>query len=217
MALGRVRRVSFARPEPGAELHSGEATVPRRAATVMLLRGGAERLEVLMVQRNPAARFMGGAWVFPGGSVDRREGEGQDALRAAAARELREEAGIQLPADTELVPFARWITPAQIKTRFDTWFYLARAPEGAQPRVDAAEVVDFCWITPVDALAAGEAGRLFLVFPTIKQLQQLSGFGSAEELLAYARGREVAPIEPRVIGTGETARIVLPGEPGYEG
>lgn len=189
--------------------------MPRRAATVILLRGGAQRLEVLMVQRNPAARFMGGAWVFPGGSVNRQEGDGQDALRAAAARELREEAGVQLPGDAELVPFARWITPAQIRTRFDTWFYLARAPEGAEPRVDAAEVVDFCWITPNDALAAGEAGRLFLVFPTVKQLQQLSGFGSADELMDYARGQEVLPIEPQVIGSGEAARIVLPGEPGY--
>ncbi len=207
--------MSSARPEPGAELHSGEATAPRRAATVILLRGGSERLEVLMVQRNPAARFMGGAWVFPGGSVDRSEGEGQAGLQAAAVRELYEEAGVRLPAEAELVPFARWITPAQVKTRFDTWFYLAPAPEGTQPRVDGAEVVDFCWIAPADALAAGESGRLFLVFPTVKQLQQLAGFGSADELMGYARGREVQPIEPQVLGSGETARIVLPGEPGY--
>ena len=59
------------RPEPGAELSDGEATIPRPAATVILLRGGAESLEVLLVRRNPQARFMGGAWVFPGGSVNR--------------------------------------------------------------------------------------------------------------------------------------------------
>ena len=38
--------------------------MPRLAATVILLRGGSERLEVLLVKRNPSARFMGGAWVF---------------------------------------------------------------------------------------------------------------------------------------------------------
>ncbi len=203
--------------EPGAVFNEGAATVPRPAATVILLRGGRERLEVLMVRRNPEARFMGGAWVFPGGSVDRGEGDGQLALRAAAVRELREEAGIVLGDDAELVPFARWITPAEIKTRFDTWFYLAAAPADAAPQVDATEIVDFRWLTPSDALAAGAAGELFLVFPTIKQLEQLSVFASAAELLDHARGQEVAPIEPRVLVSGETARIVLPGEPGYDG
>ena len=58
------------RPAPGEELNPGRVTEPRQAATVILLRGGAERLEVLLVRRNPEARFMGGAWVFPGGAVD---------------------------------------------------------------------------------------------------------------------------------------------------
>ncbi len=55
-----------------------------------------------------------------------------------------------------------------------------------------------------------------MVFPTIKHLEQLAGFGSAEELLTHARGREVRPVQPRVVVSGETARILLPGEPGYE-
>ena len=41
-------------------------------------------------------------------------------------------------------------------------------------------------------------------------------FASADEVLTYARGREVRPVEPRVVMSGETARVVLPGEPGYE-
>ena len=86
------------RPAPGEELNPGPETVPRPAATVILLRGGAGVLEVLLVHRNPQARFMGGAWVFPGGAVDRGEGDGQAALRSAAARELSEEAGIALAA-----------------------------------------------------------------------------------------------------------------------
>jgi 8-oxo-dGTP pyrophosphatase MutT (NUDIX family) len=207
--------MSFSR-EPGAELNVGQPTVPRRAATVVLLRGGSERLEVLMVQRNPAARFMGGAWVFPGGAVSAQDGEGQAGLRCAAVRELEEEAGIALVPGTELVAYARWITPAQSHIRFDTWFYLARAPVEAEPAVDGSEVVDFCWISPADALVAGEAGRLEVVFPTVKQLEQLAGFASAEELIDYARDREVLPVEPRVTGSGEMARIVLPGEPGYD-
>src|SRR5579871_1205439 len=184
-------------PAPGEELNPGRPTDPRLAATVMLLRGGADSLQVLLVRRNPSARFMGGAWVFPGGAVHAGEGTGQSALRAAAVRELREEAGIELPRETELVLFSRWITPAQVRIRFDTWFYLAAAPDGAQPTPDGAEVVDARWYSPNDALDAGRRGEILLVFPTMKQLEQLSGFASAGALLAHARGRDVSPVEPR--------------------
>ena len=204
------------RPGPGEELNLGAETVPRPAATVIVLRGGDAGLEVLLVKRNPAARFMGGAWVFPGGAVDRGEGEGQDALRSAAIRELAEEAGVVLNRPSDLTPFSRWITPPQVKIRFDTWFYLAPLPEGAAPQVDGHEVVDLRWYEPAAALEAGRAGEVLLVFPTIKHLEQLSSFATADELLDHARSREIRPVEPHVVLSGEQARVVLPGEPGYE-
>lgn len=207
--------MSTDRPGPGEELNVGQRTVPRPAGTVIVLRGGGTALEVLLVQRNPDARFMGGAWVFPGGAVDRDEGHGDGALRAAAVRELEEEAGISLGDPQQLVPFSRWITPAEVKIRFDTWFYLAPLPAGAEARIDGSEVVDARWYTPVAALEARARGELFMVFPTIKHLEQLSAFASADALLAHARGKEIHPVQPRVLGQGETARIVLPGEPGY--
>ncbi len=147
------------RPAPGEELNPGKVTVPRLAATVILLRGETDQLEVLLVRRNPDARFMGGAWVFPGGAVDREEGEGDAALRAAAVRELAEEAGIEIDRPDALVPFARWITPAEVRIRFDTWFYLAPAPAGAQPAVDGAEIVDARWYQPAAALEAARERR----------------------------------------------------------
>jgi 8-oxo-dGTP pyrophosphatase MutT (NUDIX family) len=209
--------VEIDRPGPGEELNlAAEHTVPRPAATVIVLRGGAAALEVLLVKRNPEARFMGGAWVFPGGAVDRDEGHGDAALRAAAVREVAEEAGIRLPAPEQLVPFSRWITPAQVKIRFDTWFYLAPLPEGSEPRVDGEEVVDARWYEPAAALEAAADGQLLLVFPTIKHLEQLSSFESADQLLDYARSREIRPVEPRVVMSGEQARVLLPGEPGYD-
>jgi 8-oxo-dGTP pyrophosphatase MutT (NUDIX family) len=202
-------------PGPGEELNPGAVTVPRLAATVILLRGGWERLEVLLVKRNPRARFMGGAWVFPGGAVNPADGDGDSALRAAALRELREESGISIAGPETLTAFSRWITPAQVKIRFDTWFYLAVAPHDAQTKVDGNEVVDARWYAPRQALEESVAGDLLLVFPTVKHLEQLSGFGSAGALVEHARRREVLPVEPRVVFGGETARIVLPGEPGY--
>ena len=193
---------------------SGTA-VPRQAASVILLRGGASTLEVLLVCRTTAARFMPGAWVFPGGAVDPADGEAGH--RAAAVRELAEEAGVQLADPAALVPFSRWITPPEIAIRFDTLFFLAPLPDGAVARADGTEMTGEAWFAPAEALAAERRGELPLMFPTIKHLEQLSGFESADALLAWADGRDVLPVEPRLLGTGETARVVLPGEPGHPG
>jgi 8-oxo-dGTP pyrophosphatase MutT (NUDIX family) len=200
----------------GEHLNEGEATPARPAASVILLRGGDELLELLLVKRNPDARFMGGAWVFPGGAIDAVEGEGDAAQRAAGMRELAEEAGVTLSTPDELVPFSRWITPAEVKIRFDTYFFLAPIPDGAEPEPDGEETVDARWFTPAGALEAHRNGEILLVFPTIKHLEQLGGFDSANAVLEYARGREIRPVQPRVLVSGETARVVLPGEPGYD-
>src|SRR5690349_13706311 len=94
------------RPAPGEELNLDAApTRPRQAATVIVLRGGSDTLEVLLVQRNPAQRFMGGAWVFPGGAVDADEAlEGDLAHRLAGVREVAEEAQVALPGPEALRP-----------------------------------------------------------------------------------------------------------------
>ena len=198
------------RPAPGEELNSGAVTTPRQAATVIVLRGGAETLEVLLVKRNPEQRFMGGAWVFPGGAVDADEDH-----RVAGVREVEEEASVVIEDAESLVEFSRWITPRQVKIRFDTHFYLAPAPDGAEPRPDGAETVDLGWFTPQGAIEAYGREEILLVFPTIKTLEQLAPFESAAAILEWASGREVAPIEPQVVVEGEVARVVLPGEPGY--
>ncbi len=201
--------------EPGQAYNPGAPAHARQAATVILLRGDSETLEVLLVRRTPEARFMGGVWVFPGGAVDADEGDGDEAHRAAAVRELSEEAAIELTGPDELVKFSRWITPAEVKIRFDTHFFLAQLPAGQEPRIDGEECVDLGWFTPAAALAAHAAHEIVLVFPTIKHLEQLGEFPTVEDLLAYARGRDVLPIQPRVVLEGEVARILLPGEPGY--
>ena len=199
-------------PEPGTILNeTGVPTEPRQAATVLVVRGGSERLEVLLAQRTPKAKFMGGAWVFPGGAVDAEEDH-----RVAGVREVLEEASVALPDAEALIEFSRWITPAQVKIRFDTRFFLVAAPADAAPVADGGEVVELGWFAPREALAAYERDEILLVFPTIKTLEQLAPFASAGELLAWATGREVVAVEPRVVMEGEVARVVLPGEPGYE-
>jgi 8-oxo-dGTP pyrophosphatase MutT (NUDIX family) len=204
-----------AQPGPGEELNTGAVTTPRLAASVIVLRGEQRELEVLLVQRNPASRFMGGAWVFPGGAVDAADGTGEPGLRAAGVREVEEEAGIAIPDATALVPYSRWITPSVVKIRFDTWFFLAPVPYETEPRIDGGECVDWRWCTPQAALDACAAGELQLVFPTIKHLEQLAGFPHADALVAHARQQRVEPIEPRVVLEGEVARVLLPGDAGY--
>ena len=58
--------------------------------------------------------------------------------------------------------------------------------------------------------------ELLLVFPTIKHLEQLAGHASVEQAMTDARSRRVLPVEPRVLTDGGVARVVLPGEPGYD-
>ena len=197
-------------PAPGEELNTGEVTKARPAATVIPVRDGDTGLELLLVQRNPESRFMGGAWVFPGGAVHEGETEAETAVR-----EAEEEASLKLDTDT-LVPFSRWITPRQVKVRFDTHFFVAPTPADAAPVCDGEECVDLRWIGPTAALDAYKADELMLVFPTIKHLEQLTEFTSVEDVLAHARARRVQPVEPRVLTDGGVARVLLPGEPGYD-
>jgi 8-oxo-dGTP pyrophosphatase MutT (NUDIX family) len=204
------------RPRTAEQLNDGPPTTPRPSAAVILLRAAGGGFELLLVQRSPAQRFMGGHWVFPGGAVDAHEGAGDAAHRAAAVRELREEAGVGAIAADELVQYSRWITPELLKIRFDTHFFLARAPAGAKARCDGRECVDLRWDTPRTLLAAYERGALKLAFPTLRQIQQLSAFASVDALLAHARSHEIVPVRPRVALSGEVARLVLPGEPEYE-
>jgi len=200
------------RTPAGEEWNDGPVVPAREAASVILLRDGAQGPEVLLVQRNPEARFMGGAWVFPGGSVGVEDVDHAQ----TALRELREEAGLELDGSA-LIPFSRWITPAEVKVRFDTHFFVAEAPPDDDPTPDGAECVAARWIRPVDALSAGASGELMLVFPTIKHLEQLEQFPSTSAAIAAARGREVVPVQPRIVVRDGTPHVLLPGDAGFAG
>jgi 8-oxo-dGTP pyrophosphatase MutT (NUDIX family) len=203
---------------PIEELNPGAPTVPREAAAVVLLRRGRKHssagLEVLLGRRTARARFMADVWVFPGGAVD---GDGADdvAHRETALRELEEEASITLSSPDDLVPFSRWITPEEVKVRYDTRFYLALAPPHSAPQADGEEIVEVQWFAPAEALELQRAGELLLVFPTIKKLETLARFGSPDEALAAVGAVAPEPILPRVDTSGPEPRVLLPGDPGY--
>ena len=185
---------------------------------VLLRRGGKHgdrALEVLLLKRAEEAKFMPGVWVFPGGGVDPTDGEGETGYRACAMRELEEEAGIALPADEELVLFSRWITPEVVSRRFDAWFFLALAPAHTPPEPDGVETTAARWFEPRAALEAQHNDELALAFPTVQQLKSLLPYRTAAEAIDSHRGKKVDPILPKVIGTPDQHRVVLPGDPDY--
>jgi 8-oxo-dGTP pyrophosphatase MutT (NUDIX family) len=108
--------------------------------------------------------------------------------------------------------FSHWITPAGSPRRYDTWFFVAAAPEGHAYLHDDGETVASVWIRPADALSAAMRGELEIHFPTQRNLEQLARFATAHELLDA-----VEAAEPRVVADAGGARILLPGDPGYQG
>lgn len=207
---------------PAEAPNFGEPAEPRPAASVVLLRNGGRHgdrgLEVLLLKRTEKARFMPGVWVFPGGALD-ADGDGGDGdeerHRACAMRELAEETEIRLEDAHELVLFSRWITPEIVSRRFDARFFLAIAPPHSRPRPDGAEVLEAAWLRPAAALEAAAEGEIVLAFPTVRQLESLARFETAEEALDAHRDRAVQPILPKIVGDAAEHRVVLPGDPGY--
>jgi 8-oxo-dGTP pyrophosphatase MutT (NUDIX family) len=124
--------------------------------------------------------------------------------------------GLRLAVDS-IYYFSHWITPEGAPRRYDTRFFVARAPEAQVPVHDDHEVIANLWIRPVDALARHRAGEFEMIFPTIRTLIALERFASADDLLAAAAAiGEVPVILPRIVNDGGGLRIVLPGDPGYD-
>ena len=110
----------------------------------------------------------------PGRRGRRARGRGDGAHRAAAVREV---AGggrrSRCPIPPRWCPFARWITPPEVTIRFDTCFFLADAPDGAEARIDGRRSSTRAGSSRRARSRAAEAGELLMVFPTIKNLERL--------------------------------------------
>ena len=220
-SVWRYGRAVAQLPEPGPSerINLGDPTEPRAAATVILLRDSEHdgSLEVLLLRRSENARFMPNVWVFPGGALDPEDGDGIEGLKTCAIRELHEEAGVELHPSTPLVPLARWVTPEVIKTRFDTWFFLAESPRGIEIVPDGSEMTAERWVSPSTAIAEYEAEELAIVFPTLKQLEALVPHGDTRTAIAAAEAdpNSSRQILPKVIGDERHHRVVLPHEDDY--
>jgi len=124
---------------------------------------------------------------------------------------------LRLAVDT-MHYFSHWITPEGPTRRYDTRFFVARAPDAQVPLHDDHEVIANLWVRPSEALARHRAGEFEMIFPTIRTLMSFERFSTADELLtAAASVGDVPAILPRiVVDEGGGLRILLPGDPGYD-
>lgn len=199
---------------------AGQPAAP--SATVVLVRDGADELEVLMIHRGAETTF-GGMWAFPGGVIEDgdippgTEPDPLPAARRAAARETREEIGLDVD-ESALVWWSHWLPPtvSLAGKRFSTWFFVAEAGEihaDEHVDIDGEEVHAHEWIAPANALARQATGEILIAPPTFVTLEQLHRYGDVASALGAADPRYFAT---QVAFGPDGARICLwDGDAGY--
>lgn len=192
------------------------------AATVILLRDGVDGIETLMLRRNSALDFAGGAWVFPGGRVDPEDIDPvapEDELlaaRNAAVREAREEADIVLDPDS-FVLLSRWCPPPEAPKRFNTWFFAAAATDAHEVTIDGSEIHDHGWISAAEAMRRRELGEIELFPPTWITLWQVLPYADVASAIAGIAASEPEYFVTRVGKGGGPDRVIMwHGDAGYE-
>ena len=188
----------------------------RHAASVLAIRegaGGAGGPEVLVLERGARSRFLPGYVVFPGGAVDAGDaalaarwfGDDGEYARAAAVRELVEEAGLALtrdglvdagdpdsldpvhaapPSVEQLHELARWVAPDEVPVRFDARYFTVEAPAGLEPAPDGTEAALAWWAPPRELLAEWQVGARKLYWPTYATMLELAACDSLESIVA---------------------------------
>lgn len=126
---------------------------------------------------------------------------------------LREE-DLILACD-RMEPFAHWITPSMMPKRFDTHFFIARAPEDHVAAHDGHEAVDSIWITPERVVRESEEGKWTVIFPTRLNVKMLGESARVDEALQAARDRSIVTVEPWIEMENETRFLCIPPEAGY--
>lgn len=212
-----IRRARARRPEDASD-----PSVPV-AATVVLLRDGAGGLEVLMIERPDRGSFAG-AWVFPGGKLERADqvradGPESDAgadeaeagtARRAGVRETLEETGLVVDAGA-LVTLSCWDPPPGLALRIRTWFFVAPAVEGAL-ELSPDEAVTAEWLRPSEALARHGRGEFTLYPPTWVTLHGLAGHSDSASVLGAARVGGVQRFETVARGSGDGPILLWQGD-----
>jgi 8-oxo-dGTP pyrophosphatase MutT (NUDIX family) len=114
-----------------------------------------------------------------------------------------------------LLPYSHWITPEVEPRRFDTRFFLARLPEGQLPVHDRMELTESRWLPPAFALAEHAAGRIVLMPPTLKTIEELLSFSNTGQIFDAARSQRIVTIFPEAFRTADSFGVRLPHDSEY--
>jgi 8-oxo-dGTP pyrophosphatase MutT (NUDIX family) len=117
----------------------------------------------------------------------------------------------------DLRVLAHWLTPEGAPRRYDTWFFVAPAPDGQDGVHDDVELVASGWVAPADALARRERGEIDLIFPTWRTLLLLARYDHAHDLLAELDDAVAADGSVPVVREGSGERVRLRGDDGPAG
>lgn len=197
-------------------------TPPRPAAVAVVLRSqplSPNRLEVLLLQRNPQLPHFGGTWAFPGGAVDPGDHDHPILAPAAATavRETHEETGLALDPHS-LRACARWITPDHYPSRgrFDATYFLA-SPQDATQNIHLApdEATAAQWLSAESALQAHAAGALPLTPPVYVTLTELTRFERYADALDELCTTPPCLYYPRPVAVPTGTVFLYPGDAGY--
>jgi 8-oxo-dGTP pyrophosphatase MutT (NUDIX family) len=171
------------------------------AASVILLRDGRSGLETYLLHRHARMAFAPSMVVFPGGRVDAIDisSEG-DPIRRCALRETSEETGVVL-TETDLHPWAHWITPEIEPRRYDTTFFVAAMPDDQQAADISGETDHADWSTPGQALAAQRMGRISMLPPTLSILIELADLATVTDVINQTIDRRIEPVLPQLVET----------------
>ena len=129
--------------------------------------------------------------------------------------ELLDDAGLGFDLSA-LTPLARWLPNFHVTRRFDTLFFIARAPAGEwRPNVIEGECSGAYWLSAADALERERSGDARLIFPTRRNLERLARHDSFEAMLDDARAHPIEPITPWVEEEDGEKFITIPDDLGY--
>jgi len=111
--------------------------------------------------------------------------------------ELLRDHGLSIDADG-LGPWARWVTPAGETRRYDTRFFVAALPPGAEAQDVTSESSSAAWVGVGAALEQAQRGSRLILPPTVATLASLVPFGTVDSVLAAAAGRSLDPVRPQI-------------------